>query len=125
MKKKRLIFFTLSWNHNDRVLSHTIDWVLEAQKHFHTVDVYATHVNSGSVTHLPSNIQIHQLGGGNHQKRILGVFKLLNMFFKTVSSSRDYFIFYHMNVLPAIVLSPMFKVCKVRQGFQRHRKHFL
>lgn len=116
MLKRELIFITLAWDREDVLLRHTIDWISESRKHFQSVSVYATKVRLELSSEASDNIKIYEIGGGSTVKRVKGTIRLFFLAIQLSVKSERYAVFYHMNVLPVLIMGSFLKIAGVPQG---------
>jgi glycosyltransferase involved in cell wall biosynthesis len=116
MLKRELIFITLAWDREDVLLRHTIDWISESRKHFQSVSVYATKVRLELSSEASDNIKIYEIGGGSTVKRVKGTIRLFFLAIQLSLKSERYAVFYHMNVLPVLIMGSFLKIAGVPQG---------
>ena len=116
MLKRELIFITLAWDREDVLLRHTIDWISESRKHFQSVSVYATKVRLELSSEASDNIKIYEIGGGSTVKRVKGTIRLFFLAVQLSVKSERYAVFYHMNVLPVLIMGSFLKIAGVPQG---------
>jgi glycosyltransferase involved in cell wall biosynthesis len=116
MLKRELIFITLAWNREDVLLRHSIDWINESRKHFQSVSVYATHVRPEVSSEASASIGIYEIGGGSAAKRLKGAVKLFFLAVRLSVKNERYAVFYHMNVLPVLIMGSFLKIAGVPQG---------
>ena len=114
--RKELIFITIAWDPEDALLRHTLDWINESRKHFERVCVYATRVNLQISRETSPDIDIHEIGGGNALKRLKGVVKLIVLSLRLLPKRKRYAVFYHMNVLPVLVMGVIVRLAGIPQG---------
>ena len=116
MLKRELIFITLAWDREDVLLRHTIDWISESRRHFQSVSVYATHVRLELSSEASANINIYEIGGGSALKRLKGIIRLFFLAVQLTVKNERYAVFYHMNVLPVLIMGSLLKIAGVPQG---------
>ncbi len=100
----------------DVLLRHTIDWSSESRKHFQSVSVYATKVRLELSSEASDNIKIYEIGGGSTVKRVKGTIRLFFLAIQLSLKSERYAVFYHMNVLPVLIMGSFLKIAGVPQG---------
>lgn len=107
-----LIIYNLATDLESDVLAAAHDWICEFSHIYDHVLVFSTIVGK---TNLPSNCEVHQIGG----RSIVGfssAFKnLLKSIYTVWNLNGDRKVFYHMNHKAAIVVAPIFKLLKIKQ----------
>ena len=107
-----LYIFNLSTDLDNEILAFTHDWIEEFSHHFEKIHVYSTHLGR---TNLPSNVFTHELGGGNFRVRVMAVFEIFSALNQIVFTSKNRFVFYHMNPRVASIISLPLRIIKVPQ----------
>lgn len=112
--KRVLYFFTLAWDENNLLLSHTIDWIKCLASKVDEIVVIAPRINASNVS--DAKIKFEELGGGSFIKRTKIIARLLFVLRMILHEKREKMVFYHMITYPAIILSPIFKIYRIKQG---------
>jgi glycosyltransferase involved in cell wall biosynthesis len=108
-----LFIFNLSTDEDDSLLAFTQEWVFAFRSFCEDITVISTHVGSHS---LPKEIEVIEIGGGNFFLRIRGLIRLLKIGFKIISEWKTAIIFHHMSTRTAVILGPLFKLARIKQG---------
>ena len=110
---KTLIIYNLETDLDSKVLAAAHDWVEAFALQVDKVFVYSTHVGRVS---LPPNVVVIDLGGGSFLKRLIALSKLIISFLNAFKYRRDLCVFHHMSPRTLLIVGPLFKLTKIKQG---------
>ena len=115
MRKKieKLYIFNLATDLDNVLLAFTHDWIKASLFMADSVEVVSTHVGR---VNLPSNVRVREIGGGNFERRIAGIFKILRIMFEIGVSRKRSIVFYHMANKSAALIGLPLRIIGVRQG---------
>jgi glycosyltransferase involved in cell wall biosynthesis len=108
-----LYIFNLSTDDKDPLLAFNQEWVRSFQGLCDKVTVISTHVGAHS---LPSEIEVVEIGGGSVFMRARGFFRLSRVGCRILRSRKNAIVFHHMSPRTALILGPLFKLSKIKQG---------
>jgi glycosyltransferase involved in cell wall biosynthesis len=108
-----LYIFNLETDLESQVLASTHSWIIEFAQSFDKVIVWSTKVGK---TKLPSNVEIHELGGGSPAKKVVALAKLCGVAIKMYKKKEKIVVFHHMSHYTALILGIPIRLMGITQG---------
>lgn len=111
-KKSNLEVFCLEYDQGSALVSHSYFWIKELKKYFEEITVFPVHKGTYEEER---GIVVHELGGGNFLKRVLGLMRLMRAVLEIVGRRKNTAIFHHMITEPLALTGIFFRLMGIRQ----------
>lgn len=112
IRKKSLVVFSLEYNQQSSLLSHSYFWIKELKKYFDEVTVYAIHRGSFE---WAEGIKVVEIGGGSTGKRFFALLRLFGSTFQVAQQRKQTTIFHHMVTEPLAIVGLIYRFLGVNQ----------